>query len=342
MDDIKSNLNGDSKHDIKFLMEAAEKNKDSEYAQEIARECGRLIFSLLPEDMLSEFSTAIEQDVMYNDEPLQAWLELSSNNENEAALKTIEPFALKLFKAQEEGMFAEDKVSKYFNYDTMLEYVLIREHIKTEKEIRDATVRFSSAYAAYASSLFDAGRFEESITWNKRAIQWKPVCFYYYTELAENYKQLKDITKAENWTDAAFKYVISPSEMAKWLRTKAFISIERKKYELAAAELIVSLGLEQSEYAINELIYLKSECNYDVDSITMEDAIKFLVKNEIPFRASDENLAILDALLPVAEENGDELVASICAQSLYVFTLDDELLEKYGKYIHVEEDEDHE
>lgn len=50
MDDITSKLTGDPKKDIPYLNQQSELYKDHEYAKEILRACGRLIYEVMPED----------------------------------------------------------------------------------------------------------------------------------------------------------------------------------------------------------------------------------------------------------------------------------------------------
>lgn len=340
MSEIKSNLTGDSDLDIKYLMETAESFKDSEFAQEVARECGRIVYSLLPDEKRDEIIEAIELDTNHNNDSLDKWLELKINNDNEAALEAIEPYALQLLEAQESGMCSEDKVSVYYDYDGLFEYILVHQHIKPKKEVRGAIVPFVKVYGAYASSLYDVGRYNESIKWYKRAIDWLPVSFYLYMEVAENYKRLNNLEETEKWTNLAFNYVTTTSEMARWLRGKAYIEIEREEYKLATAELLVSLGLEHDDLGVGELLYLKEECGFDIDSVDMQDAIKILEKNKVPYRATDLNLGILYEMLIIADENSDDEAASMFAQNLYDFTLDHELLEEYGKYIVIDSGEE--
>lgn len=63
MKEITSGLTGDAMKDIEYLMGQVEKYQDHEYNMEIMRACNRIIYDLMPEDVKSEFSDALNKDL---------------------------------------------------------------------------------------------------------------------------------------------------------------------------------------------------------------------------------------------------------------------------------------
>ena len=52
--EITSGLTGDNTKDMQYLKEQSEKYKEHEYAKEILRACGRLMYELIPSDKKKE------------------------------------------------------------------------------------------------------------------------------------------------------------------------------------------------------------------------------------------------------------------------------------------------
>ena len=51
MSEINSGLTGEPEKDLAFLNEQSEKYKKHKYSKEILRECGRLMYDVMPEDV---------------------------------------------------------------------------------------------------------------------------------------------------------------------------------------------------------------------------------------------------------------------------------------------------
>lgn len=62
MSTITAGLTGDARHDIAYLMAQAEAYKDHPLAKEIARECGRMMWDLMPDDAKAQFDQAVDDD----------------------------------------------------------------------------------------------------------------------------------------------------------------------------------------------------------------------------------------------------------------------------------------
>ena len=60
---IESGLTGDFEIDATMLQNAMEQFKDHPAATEIARECGRILYEILPEDRKDDLHSAMEQDL---------------------------------------------------------------------------------------------------------------------------------------------------------------------------------------------------------------------------------------------------------------------------------------
>lgn len=64
MQEITSNLSGDPAEDVPYLMQQAEAHKDNAFGKEIARACGRLIFSALPDDKKAQLNRTVGNHVL--------------------------------------------------------------------------------------------------------------------------------------------------------------------------------------------------------------------------------------------------------------------------------------
>ena len=61
MSEITAGLTGDEAKDIPYLEEQAERYKDSEYAMEVGRACGRLLFEIIPEEKREELDRLLQK-----------------------------------------------------------------------------------------------------------------------------------------------------------------------------------------------------------------------------------------------------------------------------------------
>ena len=325
MEEIAMGLERDPEHDIAYLKEQMEAYKEHEFAQEIIRACGRLMWEVLPDDKRAELQQVIDN----HGSSAQSVIEEATYNMkmgNPAkALELIEPLARKYDELIEEGWNGDDRECVHFDFDSNIEMYVWRAHTDEERTPRSATEPFSQVYLIYGSTLFEVGRHDEAIRALEKAIRWNPAKPALRFELGENYKKLGNMEIYERILDAAHPYIATSDDMARFHRSKGFLLIEKGEYELAAAHLMYSLMYASSELALSEIMYIKMKFGEDYTGLTPESAGRLLEEKGELCVANEDTLGALYALIKIAIDNEDVGTAIQAAINLYELTGDEEI-----------------
>jgi len=323
MEQIRAGLTGEAEHDIDYLLSQAQAHQDSPLAKEIARECGRMVWELLPGDQKDAFSQTIDDDGAELQAALDEADRLGRSGRCEEAARVLEPQVHKLDELIAGGWYADDTESVYFDFDTLSELFVWKAHTNEEREPHGVSQPIALVFFVYSSCLYECERYAEAVEWIEKAIRWNPASARLRFELAEDYKRLGDIDACDAAIDVAYPLVANASDMAKWHREKAFVEIERGELELAAAHLIGSLIFEGSDSAANELMYIKAKYGKDFTGMDGNTAVRILEENGRPLVPDMGTLhALADLLLMLREERRVDEAADI-AEDLYGLTGDE-------------------
>lgn len=324
MSSITSKLTGDPEHDYAYLVETSEQYKDHPLAQEILRAVGRLLCDVLPPDVRDEIFQYLDNNMAAGTSVLdEATFQAKSGNIKKA-LEILEPYAHKLQEDAESGLFADDSVNCYFNYDDSFQQLLLELILQPEKTIRPAMLPFTRTFALLGGILYEDHRHDEAITWLERAIKWNPTDCGSYFEIAENYKVKKDFDQAEIWHDKAYPFLATPTDLARWYRAKGFCAIERGELELAAAEFMVSLAYEPSQLAMSEILYIKMQYGEDYTNMDMDQAVFVVSNHELPIGPAEEVVDAWIIFYKLATANEQNDLAEHCLKMLVALTHDED------------------
>ncbi len=319
---IESGLTGDFEIDATMLQNAMEQFKDHPAATEIARECGRILYEILPEDRKDDLHSAMEQDLDPYFKTMEHAFGLLHQGDAQAALDEILPLCKQFREGEDQGLFGDDAVNRYFNLDSLVQHMMAALSISEGQELRIAPLPFAKAYSVCASALFECGRHDEAITWLEKALRWNPFQPFYYFEISENHKAMSRFDLADQWDDRAYPYVADAIALARWYRAKGFCSVERGEAELAAAEYLVSMAYHPTEAALNEIAYIEERFGMDFSDMELEDAASALENRGVPVGASANALEALAETLRMALSHEDPELARDIASDLYDLTFD--------------------
>lgn len=323
MSSITAGLTGDAKHDIAYLMSQAEAYKDHPLAKEVARECGRMMWDLMPEDAKAEFDQALDDDGADLHEAMEKAHQLCGEGRVEEALAVLEPQARRLDDLLASGWFADDSQSVYLDFDDMTDYAVWHAHTTETREARMVTQPIAVVYMAYGSCLYDLGRYAEAVEALHKAIRWNPASAQLRFELAENYKRLGYIGACEAALEAAYPCVANGAQMAKWHRERAFVAVERGQLELAAAHLVASMAFEPSDLAVQEMLYICEKFGRDFSQMSGGAAVRVLEERGRPVTADADTIAALADLVAVLRDEGQLAEAASVAGDVYDLTGDE-------------------
>lgn len=288
MQEITAGLSGDPKKDFPYLKKQCDKYKDSEYGTEIVRACGRLMANLLSDEQKAELSKAMEN----HDLGIEATLEEVRFNQYQKnfdkALSLLEPLVHKVEEMNENGMFAEDKVSEYCCFDNLMEEILYSYYTKPEKDLRHSDINYATIYTQYGSLLIDLERWDDAQMALEKARKWNPASAYIIFELCETYKHKNQLQLYFDTVKEAFKFAYEPKTVARCYRNLGWYFVEKELYDEAITVYVMSLQFEKSDFVSSEMFYISQKTGKQVSQPTLEDIKKVAEKYGFPVGAHED------------------------------------------------------
>lgn len=293
MQEITSGLTGDYKQDVAYLKEQMERYKNHEYGQEILRACGRLIYSILPEELKNKFNQVAENEDMGIQATLDEVGYCIYKKDFDKALKLMEALVSKIDEAHKGGLFQDDAVSTYRNFDEVFEEILYRHLNETGKEVRRCPMPFHVVYARYGSLLFEMKRFDEAEKALITALRWNPVYTDALFERAECHKATGDLQGFFDQTVEAFKYAFKPKTMARYFRNLGYYFIEKELWDEAVACYVASMGYEKDALnAQSEMYYIQHKAGRQIQPPSQEAFESYGKKYGFPVHPSEDVLGL--------------------------------------------------
>ena len=325
MAEITAKLTGDSKKDFIYLQEQCEKYKDSEYGVEIVRACGRLISELLTEEDKEDIKKMLNN----KDIGIKSTLEEVKFNQYkkdfDKALKLMEPLVKKVEDCYKNGMFKEDKVSKFYCFEQPMETILYTYHNKPKKEIRHSDIPFAMIYLQYGSLLIDKNRIKDAKKVLLKAVEWNPSCASIIFELCETYKRLGELKKYFATVIDTFKYCYTPNDVARCYRNLGWYFIEKRQFKEAICAYTLSLQYVNNEIVQSELYYISQVTRKKIEQPTLEQIKKVAKKYGFPVGADEDVIGLSFTLGKQAMESSDFEAVKYYWGILYNLTEDEEI-----------------
>jgi tetratricopeptide (TPR) repeat protein len=238
LQEITSGLTGDTKNDVKYLMEQCEKYKKHEYAQEILRAIGRIIHELVPEELKKTFENEYNNFNLSIEKTLEEVNFQMYKNDHRKALEIIEALIKKI---EEMGFYKDDQVSEYHCFNNILEEILYKELFKPEKTIRQIPNYYATAYFMYGQLLFEHKKFVEARKPLEIAGKYNPFDTNSKIELAETYKVEKNWDKYLSINKQVYECAYTNEDLCRYYRNLGYYYIEQENYELAISLYIMSI-----------------------------------------------------------------------------------------------------
>ena len=192
MKNITSELVGDPKVDVKYLMNQSEVYKNHNFSKEISRAIGRLMYDLVPDDLKDEFNKMQNNNNLGIEKTIEeADFQFYKNN-CERALKIMKSL---INNIEELNWYNDDSVSKYCSFNNIFEEILYKEVFKPTKEIRRIPENYALVYFKYGIILVELKRLEEATDALLKANNYNPISVDILFELCEIYKLKNDWKK---------------------------------------------------------------------------------------------------------------------------------------------------
>lgn len=293
MDEIINNLTGDKQKDLAYLEQQCEKYKDSEYGLEIARACGREIANLLEDDEMDEIINVFKNRELDIHSVLEEVRFNQYKKNYDKALELIEQVIQKVETLYNDGLYKEDKVSKFFCFDEVMEEILYKFHKKPKKEVRGCDIPYAKIYMQYGSLLIDKERWEEAQEVLLKALEWNPCSSHIIFELCETYKHFGQLEKFYETVIDTFKYCFTETDLARCYRYLGWYFVEKELYDEAICVYILSFQYEKNQSVQSELFYISQSTGKDIVKPEIDDIKKLAEKYNFPVGADEDLLGLV-------------------------------------------------
>lgn len=319
--EITAGLSGDNKKDIVYLKEQCEKYKEHEYAQEIVRACGRLMFEPIPDDKKKEFERVIDNDTKGMEATMKEIRFNVFEGNIEKAFRLSEVLVSKVEAAH---MFENDAVSEYFTFDNVFEQVIYTYYNRPKKDIRHATIPYGEIFYMHGNLLFEMKRIPEARDYLKKALRWNPASCTIGFEYIETFKAERKLEEFFELTNKQFKYAYLPKDVARCFRNLGFYYIEIREYSVAAACYLVSMFYDhENNFAQSQMYYIEQIAPEGYQKPTVELLEQYEEQFGLPRGADDDVIGLAHAYSKKALEDG-ELEFGVYFLEIFCGLTDDE------------------
>ena len=319
IDNIFSGLTGDKEKDFEYLNKKTEEYKDHPLAKEIAREIGRKLYDILPDESKEQINDAYSKD-MDNINKMLKEVEsyiFSENKDLEKAKSILLDFI------QGSLTYDNDSETEYYNFSDVIDFALYTRINKTTKNIKWIDVPFVTAYSYLAYIYNEQKNYDEALKMIDKTIRWSPMNLSPLFEKCETYKLQKNWEEFKNITSSIYDKIYNASDLAHYYRNLGYYYIEMNNLDLAYALYTASIKFEKSKNVYREMAYINQQLKRENYNMLVDEGLKLLQDNGIAFGPKQENLNRLTDLYTSEKELiKNPSVEMQLAERIYYLTLD--------------------
>jgi len=205
------------------------------------------------------------------------------------------------------------------------------------KNVKKTRVPYPDLLYCLGSTLIDLGDIESAERELHGAVTWNLTSAGTIFEYAETLKRT-DIEKFFVKSISAYRVSYSAINVARAFRNFAYYYSEKKEWQNAYINLVLSSMYENNEERINaELKYIQENADIELQEVTNELLDKYAEEMEMPLGANPEVLDLLYSYADERYDKGDKKGSLEYFQYLYDLTEDEEIEKiikqvKSGKY----------
>lgn len=283
MSTITAGLTGDAQTDIDYLKQQIEEHRHHEFAQEITRACGRLLYQLMPQEDKAEYQTLMEREQMGMEATLE---EIRFAVFRKDYKKAEEMLRSMIHKFESGGMFRNDQVTEYHSFYEPFEEVLYRFVDRPKKKLHNLELPYAQIYHEYGMLLLDLGRFAQARGILKRAAQWNPANAQIAFDYMETYKKMGDMETYFHLTQKIFLYAFRREDVARCYRNLGSYFVYQKEYQAAMGCYLMSMDFDtEDQSAPSELYYIQAVTRNTVTRPTQEELEQYAEEYGFPIGA---------------------------------------------------------
>ena len=290
MREITSGLTGDPAHDLPYLKEKTLAYKDSEFAREIARACGRLIYDALPGDKKAEIGRLTENKLL----GITAVIEEAQFNMYRRNFERAEKILIATIdKFEKLNMYQDDAVNEYHTFNAPIEEILYHYLFKPEKTLRQAPEPLSELYLTFGVALFDLKKFDAAEVALQKAARWNPIDPNISFEHMEIFKKRGDMEEFFKRTLDVFPRAYNKNFLARCYRNLGYYFVEKKLWQVAAGCYLISTHYAaDSKQAQSELWYIQQNAGENFSLPTLDELKQFSEQYKFPLTPNADIVGI--------------------------------------------------
>ena len=331
IEELKSNLTGDFEKDKVYLNYKMEEYKDHEHNIEILREIGRLMYSIMPEDVRKKVDDTINSDLSIFDNAIEKAQIFIHDGDLDKAFELTKEL---VDEYENNGFeFKNDNESEYYCFEEPIEQILYMQFNKPAKEIRRNPYNYALLFYLHGSLLIEKGKIKEAREALLKSRRWNPASTMTLFELAETYKMLGEFDEFCNITKDAYKYIHRKKDLGRYYRNLGYYFVEIKEYETAANCYIFSKVYDKSDLVDQELSYIFSITGeFEPMAKAWAESVE---KYDIPLTIHDDFLGITYYLGKECFKDGNNNMAMYYFDMFSEFQEDDEVKEMMEKIVNL-------
>lgn len=213
---------------------------------------------------------------------------------------------------------------KWFSFNHILETYYYVCFMKDASPLQYTEYNISAFYRLYGFSLMKLTRYEKAKDAYLQAVKWNPVDLDSYVQMAELYKQMKDLEGVKKVTMKFYDFCCTRETMARFYRNMGYYYLEKNELETAAALYQYSNIFCPTDSAARELRFIerawdKEMTEYDIPSIQ-----KLLSENNIPLGPNPDTIGITFRVGQLEMDKDNFECARDCFMMVYNLTQDAE------------------
>lgn len=311
---INAGLPGTPEEDIAYLEEQTEAYADSEFAKEVARACGRLIYERIPEETKKDtLEKIMAEELRPINDALEEAKGLLEAGDVDAALAAMEALTEKLDAAKTSGLFQDDAASEYYCFNEPFEELLYMHLHQPSRDVRRSAIPFAEAYHLYGGLLMEKESFRAANYVLKEAVRWNPSSAKIRFEYGESFKAMGDMDHFLEITRDTFAVAFRPDDLARCFRNMGYYLSEQEAWNEAAGCYVLSMQYDdKAPMAAHELTYIESKSDGTAKAPSAEDMLATCERYDIPFGPSD-------LVIGVAYHYGEEFLKHGNAPAAHYF-----------------------
>ena len=324
MTTIKAGLSGEPKQDYRYLAEQLEQYRFQDAFKVLSRECGKIIWNMMPECEFEEDRKTLEP---YDsvDDVLDAISIFAVLGDTEQAIKIGEALVSRLENAH---AYEDDEENEYVYFNEPFQEFLYCAYNNSDKHLRMAAINYPAAYLYLGSQLFEAKRFKDARDALRAGLRWNPNDFRMLSEYIETYKAQGELDEFFVLSKESFNIAYRPVFLARCFRNLGWYFTEKKLWSEAVGTYVLSSEYDPASLQIeNELEYITSIADNVIKEPDFHNIADYCEKYDFPIGPSHEVIYIAYTYGDSFRKRGKNNLAKYCFEILYRLTKSEEVKE---------------